>query len=41
MDDRLADRVRDTGGLRELYEMLSDYPSIGRFLAYQFAIDLN
>ncbi len=41
MDDRLTDRVRGAAGLRELYETLAGYPSIGRFLAFQFAIDLN
>lgn len=41
MDDGLADRVSGAGGLRELYETLAGYPSIGRFLAFQFAIDLN
>lgn len=41
MDDGLAGRVRNAGGLHELYETLMGYPSIGRFLAFQFAIDLN
>jgi hypothetical protein len=41
MDDGLADRVSGAGGLRHLYETLIGYPSIGRFLAFQFAIDLN
>lgn len=41
MDDGLADRVRGAGELREVYETLLTYPSIGRFLAFQFAIDLN
>jgi hypothetical protein len=41
MEDDLVDRVRGAGGLQELYGTLAGYPSIGRFLAYQFAIDLN
>lgn len=41
MDDGVADRVRGAGELREVYETLLTYPSIGRFLAFQFAIDLN
>lgn len=41
MDDGLADRVSSAGGLSEVYATLASYPSIGRFLAFQFAIDLN
>ncbi len=41
MGDRLVDRVRGAGGMCELYETLAGYPSIGRFLGFQFAIDLN
>lgn len=41
MEDGLVDRVRGAGGLREVYETLAGYPSVGRFLAFQFATDLN
>ena len=41
MDDNLARRVRNAAGLREIYDALAAYPSIGRFLAFQFTIDLN
>jgi hypothetical protein len=36
-----ADQVMGAGSLREVYETLIAYPSIGRFLGFQFAIDLN
>jgi hypothetical protein len=41
MDDRLDERISRADGLHEVYETLAGYPSIGRFLAFQFAIDLN
>ena len=34
-------RLRDAPSLEEVYGVLKDYPSIGPFLAYQLAIDLN
>lgn len=41
MDDRLPERVADAQSMREVYELLRSYPSIGDFLAYQFTIDIN
>lgn len=41
MDDRLADRLRQAPDLAAVYEMLLRYPGLGRFLAFQYAIDLN
>lgn len=41
MDDRLPDRIRQARSLASVYEMLLRYPGIGRFLAFQYAIDLN
>jgi hypothetical protein len=41
MDDGLPGKLRRADGLHEVYETLAGYPSIGRFLAFQFAIDLN
>ena len=34
-------RVERARSLREVFETLRSYPSIGHFLAFQFAIDLN
>jgi hypothetical protein len=34
-------RLMDTGSMAELYELFCSVPSIGPFLAYQFATDLN
>lgn len=41
MDDRLPEKIGRADGLRQVYEMLAGYPSIGPFLAFQFSIDLN
>lgn len=41
MRDDLPKRIQDCASLREVYEALNQYPSVGRFLAYQYAIDLN
>jgi hypothetical protein len=41
MADRLADRLRQALDLRAVYERILDYPGLGRFLAFQYAIDLN
>ena len=35
------ERLMDTGSMAELYELFRSVPSIGPFLAYQFATDLN
>lgn len=37
----LPARILESGSLRSAYHLLLEYPSIGPFLAYQFAIDLN
>jgi len=34
-------RIAEAGCLQEIYEILRGYPSLGDFLAFQFAIDLN
>lgn len=39
--DELPERLADAPSLRWVYETLLTYPSLGRFLAFQFAIDLN
>lgn len=41
MDDRLPDRIAQAPTLAAVYEMLLRYPSLGPFLAFQYAIDLN
>lgn len=41
MEDRLPDRLRQAPDLRNVYERILQYPGLGRFLAFQYAIDLN
>jgi hypothetical protein len=41
MKDGLPARVERATGLAEVYELLSPYPGLGPFLAFQYAIDLN
>lgn len=41
MDDRLALRVQQCPSMSDVFELLLSYHGIGRFLAYQYTIDLN
>lgn len=41
MRDRAPRKVGQASSLREVFEILLSYPSLGDFLAFQFAIDLN
>lgn len=41
MADQLPARVASSESLEAVYRLLLDYPGLGRFLAFQFAIDLN
>lgn len=41
MEDGLPARIAKAPTLRSVYEMLVPYPGLGRFLAFQYAIDLN
>ena len=41
MASRLPDRIHEARSLREVYETLASFPSMGPFLAFQFTIDLN
>lgn len=41
MGDELPQKIVDARSLQQIYELLLGYPSIGRFLAYQLAIDIN
>lgn len=41
MTDRLVDRIVAARSLDQVFETLKEYPSLGNFLAFQLAIDLN
>ena len=41
MESGLTKRISSAKSLKELYEVLFEYPTLGIFLAFQFAIDLN
>ena len=41
MEDRAGDRLSETPTMRRGYELLRSYPTMGDFLSYQFATDLN
>ena len=41
MEDRLPDRLCQAPDLQSVYERILVYPGLGRFLAFQYAIDLN
>lgn len=41
MESGLAQQIAKAKSLKELYEVLLSYPTLGTFLAFQFAIDIN
>lgn len=41
MEEGLPARVAKARSLREVFDLLVPYPGLGRFLAFQYAIDLN
>lgn len=41
MSGGFADQARQCGSLQDLYRLLLSYPSLGPFLAFQLAIDIN
>lgn len=41
IDDGLPGRIRDSSSLEAVYLLLRSYRGIGKFLAYQFAVDIN
>lgn len=41
MADNLPERIRQAQSLSHVYELLLSYPGVGRFLAFQYTIDLN
>lgn len=41
METKLSKQIAKAKNLKELYELLLVYPTLGSFLAFQFAIDIN
>lgn len=41
LQDNLPEKVSKSKSLKEVYSLLLSYPGIGKFLAFQYAIDLN
>lgn len=41
MLQKTVSRISKAHNLKELYEILIGYPSVGKFLAFQYAIDIN
>jgi thymidylate kinase len=41
MRDEVPRRITDAKSMQEVFELLLTYPTLGPFLAYQYAIDLN
>jgi hypothetical protein len=41
MDEHLYEKIQDCKSLREVYNLILTYPSIGSFLGFQYTIDLN
>ena len=41
VEDRLSARLQETKSLGDAYKLLLSYPTLGPFLAFQYAIDLN
>ncbi|MDO5980900.1 nucleotide kinase domain-containing protein [Flavivirga spongiicola] len=41
IEDDLAEKVMQSQSLESLFNLLKEYPTIGNFLAYQYAIDIN
>lgn len=41
MEDEVPHRIAEAPNMREAFELLRSYPTIGNFLAYQFVTDLN
>jgi len=41
MEERLSERIANSMNMEDAYFALKEFPTIGKFLAYQFAIDIN
>lgn len=41
MEDKVYETIINSKSMKSIFELLSSYPTIGDFLAYQYAIDIN
>jgi hypothetical protein len=41
MKDNLAVQIAKSKSLKQIYEIMLSYPSLGKFLAFQYSIDIN
>lgn len=41
MNDKVPKKIASLRSMKELYELLLSYPTIGKFLAFQYCIDIN
>lgn len=41
MEDNLEDKISNLNSMSEVFSLLKTYPTIGSFLAYQYATDIN
>ena len=41
MEDKLEEKIFEVKDMSNLFELLKSYPTIGNFLAYQYATDIN
>ena len=41
MEDEVPKRISDASSMRQAFQILRSYPTVGDFLGYQFATDLN
>ena len=41
MRDEVPEKVLTSNSMKDLYELLHSYPTIGNFLAFQYTIDIN
>lgn len=41
MQDKIGEKISHVSSLKELFELMLSYPTIGQFLAFQYAIDIN
>lgn len=41
LEDELPSRIQNAKSMKEAFELIRSYPTLGNFLAYQYLIDLN
>ena len=41
INDKLPHKLQQCKSMKDVYELLLSYPTVGEFLAYQYTIDLN